>query len=123
MKSETSLVALNVRLQEWANQIRDCQNRPHEMDVDTWCEQNHLTRSNYYYRLRKVREACLALHPVEAVPSFVELQVPDPDSKEKSRQDHQMVAVIHLSANTSIEILDNASEAFLHHLLGALKSC
>ena len=58
MKSQTSLVASQVRLQHWAEQIKDCQNRPEDMDVKTWCDQNGLTKANYYYRVRKVREAC-----------------------------------------------------------------
>ena len=57
MKSQTSLVASQVRLQHWAEQIKDCQNRPEDMDVKTWCDQNGLTKANYYYRVRKVREA------------------------------------------------------------------
>ena len=50
MKSQTSLVASQVRLQHWAEQIKDCQNRPEDMDVKTWCDQNGLTKANYYYR-------------------------------------------------------------------------
>ena len=34
MKSQTSLVASQVRLQHWAEQIKDCQNRPEDMDVN-----------------------------------------------------------------------------------------
>ena len=26
------------------------------MDVSTWCEQNNITKANYYYRLKRVRE-------------------------------------------------------------------
>ena len=34
MKSQTSLVAQKVRLSEWTEQIRECQNRPQGMKVD-----------------------------------------------------------------------------------------
>ena len=40
MAEQTSLVAQQVHLMHWAEQIRDCQNRPKGMDVSTWCEQN-----------------------------------------------------------------------------------
>ena len=33
MRSETSVVATQYRLQEWAAQIKDCQNRPEGMKV------------------------------------------------------------------------------------------
>ena len=52
MATQTSLIAQQVRIRQWAEQIRACQNRPAGMDVDTWCVQNNLTKSNYYYRLR-----------------------------------------------------------------------
>ena len=59
MATQTSLVAQQVRLKQWAEQIKECQNRPEGMDVKTWCTQNNITKANYYYRLRRVREACL----------------------------------------------------------------
>ena len=55
MNTQTSLVAEQVRLKQWAEQIKECQNRPADMKVDTWCTQNGLTKANYYYRLRRVR--------------------------------------------------------------------
>ena len=61
MATQTSLVAQQVRIRQWAEQIRNCQNRPKGMDVETWCTQNNLTKANYYYRLRRVRQICLVL--------------------------------------------------------------
>ncbi len=61
MNTQTSLVAEQIRLQQWADQIRDCQNRPSDMKVDAWCREHGITKANYYYRLRRVREACLGL--------------------------------------------------------------
>lgn len=57
MVSETSLAAQQCRLREWAEQIGDCQNRPEGMSVIEWCSRNGITKANYYYRLRRVREA------------------------------------------------------------------
>ena len=59
MSSETSIVAADFRLQEWAAQIRECQRRPADMSVVSWCACHGITKANYYYRLRRVREACL----------------------------------------------------------------
>ncbi len=59
MSSETTIVATEFRLQEWAAQIRECKNRPAGMSVVEWCTCNGITKANYYYRLRRVREACL----------------------------------------------------------------
>ena len=59
MSSETSMVAAGFRLQEWAAQIRECQSRPAGMSIASWCAGNGITKANYYYRLRRVRETCL----------------------------------------------------------------
>lgn len=65
MSSETTMVAEQYRLREWAAQIRDCQNRPAGMSVVSWCACHGITKANYYYRLRRVREACLESIPRE----------------------------------------------------------
>ena len=59
MSSETSIVAAGFRLQEWAAQIRECQSRPAGISVASWCADNGIKKANYYYRLRRVRKACL----------------------------------------------------------------
>ena len=59
MKSHTSLVAQQTRLSEWAEMVRDCQNRPQGMKMDEWCRLHDITKASYYWRLRKVREAFL----------------------------------------------------------------
>ena len=77
MATQTSLMAQQLRIQQWAEQIRECQNRPKGMDVETWCAQNNLTKANYYYRLRRVREVCLEQIQASEMPIFVELPIPD----------------------------------------------
>ena len=57
MSSQTSLVAEQVRLRQWAAQIQECQNRPADMKVETWCSECGITKANYYYRLRRIRKS------------------------------------------------------------------
>ncbi len=66
MSSEAAAAAVRYRLKEWALQIRECQNRPAGMSVVDWCASHGITKANYYYRLRRVREACLENFPPEA---------------------------------------------------------
>lgn len=49
MTTQTSLMAEQVRLQQWVEQVRNCKNRLREMEVETWCAQNNITKANYYY--------------------------------------------------------------------------
>ena len=71
MSSETSIVAADFRLQEWAAQIRECQSRPAGMSVVSWCACHGITKANYYYRLRRVREACLESISGEDLPQQI----------------------------------------------------
>lgn len=44
MSTQTSFVAEQFRLQQWANQIKDCQNRPSDMKVDALCQEHGITK-------------------------------------------------------------------------------
>ena len=65
MNSATTAVAVQYRLKEWAEQIRECQNRPAGMSVIDWCASHGITKADYYYRLRRVRQVCLENLPPE----------------------------------------------------------
>lgn len=121
MKSQTSLVAQQTRLSEWAEQIRECNNRPQGMTVGDWCQSQGITKANYYWRLRKVREALLSV--ADSTPAFVELKEPEPEQSiptiTKEKNSFKVVAII--KKNTySVEITDQASASFLQNLLEAI---
>lgn len=120
MKSQTSLVAQETRLREWAEQIRECNNRPHGMTVDDWCQSQGITKANYYWRLRKVREELLKA--ADPAPAFVELKNPVPETmltESNTSVQPNIVAVIK-TAGWSMEITDQASGTFLNTLIGAM---
>ena len=117
MNTQTSLVAEQIRLQQWADQIRDCQNRPSDMKVDAWCREHGITKANYYYRLRRVREAWLKL--CDPSPSFVELTAPAESIPAKVSHTHSSVAaVLHAESGITIDIYNDASADFLRNLIG-----
>lgn len=124
MKSQTSLVVKQVRLQQWAELIKKCQSRPTGMNIATWCELNGISKANYYYRLRCVREACLEeVHYQNQ--EFVELPSPVQNMSEdvivnKNSISSAPVAILHGKGNISVEILPTATTDFLHVLIGAL---
>lgn len=108
MNTQTSLVAEQIRLQQQADQIRDCQNRPSDMKVDVWCRGHGITKANYYYRLSRVREACLKL--CDPSPSFVELTAPAESIPAKVSHTHSSVAaVLHAESGITIDIYNDAS--------------
>ncbi len=124
MSSTTSLVASQVRLHEWALQIQECRQRPAGVDVATWCAEHNITKANYYYRLRRVREALLQQENID-IPSFVEItprKTADAASGNTSVNPSSFAASLAVG-KTVLQISDQASEEFLRRLIGAMKSC
>ena len=119
MKSHTSLVAQQTRLSEWADMVRDCQNRPQGMKIDEWCQLHDITKASYYWRLRKVREAYL--ETADHTQTFVEV----PSSAIQPinmASKHKIAAVIRSGNNFTLEITEQASASFLQTLLGVISN-
>ena len=122
MKSQTSLVAQQTRLNQWAEQIRECNNRPQDMTIQDWCQSQGITKASYYWRLRKVREALLMT--ADVTPTFVELKEPESVSfmpKMVREENSANVAAIINRGSYSIEIMNLASTSFLQNLLEAIR--
>lgn len=121
--STTSLVARQCRLREWAQMIRDCQNRPENMSVVEWCEAHSLTKANYYYRMTQVRKACLEAVPKEmaeqaVVPVPMNLMtIDESDAFEKSSEN----SFLELESNgITIRVTDQTSTELLLKILGVI---
>lgn len=128
MKSKESELAAQIRLKQWAEQIHDCMNRPADMTVDEWCEQHGIKKANYYWRLKRVRQACMnqAELPIKA---FVELPVPKEENSlpavvvPKMSPENKApvtVAVLRAGNQISVEITEHASMDFVKNLIGVL---
>ena len=114
MKSETSWAASQCRIREWAEQIRDCQNRPEGMKVKDWCKDHGITKANYYYRLRQVRRACLDSIPRETFPGpvvpvkqeLLEVEQTDAPCVISSLEIRFKDCVLHVTEATSTSLLE-----------------
>jgi len=130
MKSQTSLVAEQTRLNTWADQIRSCQSRPKGMKVETWCQQNGMTKANYYYRLRRVRQAYLDHARNQDIQlaqqtSFIEMPLstrlsPKQLERKDSGKSSDLVAVLRGRNNLSLEIYSSTSPELMKTLIGAI---
>ena len=56
-----SEVKQEIRLREWSEQIERQQSSG--LSVEQWCVENRINPKTYYYRLRRVREQCVAVQP------------------------------------------------------------
>ena len=96
------------------------------MNVETWCAQNNLTKANYYYRLRRVREVCLEQVQGTDPAAFVELPLPTAVSSESPRVPGTVISdgtvpVIRIrnTKGFSAEIFSDVSPEMLRHLIEA----
>ncbi len=113
MSSETTVAAVQYRLQEWAAQIRECQNRPAGMRVIDWCASHGITKANYYYRLRRVREACLESLAPEALvqqivpvnPGFLQQETQSGSGMQQGLSVSVNVFSIHVTESTPMPLL------------------
>ena len=100
MSSQTSLVAEQVRLRQWAAQIQECQSRPADM---------------------KVRKACLEACNPE--PAFVELPIPVTPPTPMPPADSCGVnpaAVLRNSRGLALEIYNHTSADIIRSILEVL---
>lgn len=99
--------------------MRDCKNRPRGMDVETWCAQNNITKANYYYRLRRVRKACLDQLQTEQS-DFIELPMTSEKniSADTENVSDSVPAIrIKTKEGVSFEVFSNVSTEVLKYLI------
>ena len=115
-------VKSQLRLQQWAQIISDCQ--ASDMTVVAWCEANNINIKSYYYWLRKVRN-----HTLEQMPELTEnLPVPmEDDSVTFKKLDVQTpvaaaAAVIIRLPNATVEVSEGTSQQTVQAVLMALQA-
>ncbi len=107
-----NLIFEKTGLNQWAEQIRDCQNRPERMTVTEWCCLHGITKANYYYRLSQVRKACLETIPEEQLPQSM---VPADETHPACGVDISVNGFcIHVTESTSPELLTRVLKAAAH---------
>lgn len=107
---DTKLATKQIRLQQWAEIIRDC--RTSGLQVKDYCSQHGISRDAYFYWLRKVKEAAL-LHS-----GFVELPVP---AKKESTSGSSFVSQLIIdTGSVRIEINNDTPAELIHRTLEAV---
>lgn len=114
----TQLVTKNYRIQQWAEIIQD---RVHSgMPVDEYCETHNITHHQYYYWLKKVREAAIAsVSDQSPSGTFVEISQFQSSSSLEPEIPNQTAAVISLG-KYDIKLSNSASKEFISKLLGVV---
>ena len=61
---KVTTVKSQIKLRHWAQIIEECQNS--SLTVKEWCSDNNVSKDQYYYWLRKLRE-----HTVSNIPTVM----------------------------------------------------
>ena len=79
-------VKQEIRLREWSEQIKRQQSSG--LSVEQWCVKNRINPKTYYYRLRRVREQCVATQP-----SIVPIAMPDQSGNIRIEKDGMSITL------------------------------
>ncbi len=115
------------QLAKWADIIKSCKSSG--MMVSEWLKQNNVSKDQYYYWQRKLKDACLESLQKEQV-SFVELPVEasrDCTNKSVTKKstiksttltpENNVVAATLKIAGANIDIYDNALPQFIRNFV------
>ena len=118
----TREVTRHYRLSKWAQLIQECHRSG--KTIAQWCDENNINQRQYYYWLKRVREAaCNALPALNAQSNpFVPVEVDLKENKSHS-EDQTYVPEITLRIGTvTMEIHNNASMSLIETTLRAIQN-
>lgn len=108
---DTRIATKNYRLNQWTEIVRDCTQSG--MKVDEYCEAHGITHHQYYYWLKKVRQAALSSQQANDFIEITDYADPPCDTSEAA-------AVLSING-FDLKISNNASSDFIKKLLGAVQ--
>lgn len=113
----TNAIAKQYQLKQWTQMISEC--RSSGIRVQDWCEQNNITKANYYYRLRRVREAMLISgEQTQIVTVPDEICIPPVNAPSNSASCGGLSISV---GNATIHVESGTSKELLTMVLGVMK--
>ena len=88
------------------------------MKVEEWCALNGITKSNYYYRLRRVRQSCIETVAVKqniSALDLVELAEPEPSA----HLNCDIAARLTIPSGLTLELLNTAIQDAIRNIVKA----
>jgi len=112
---DTKLATNTIRSQQWAAIIND--RLQSGLKVAEYCELHHLSKTQHYYWLRKIREQVIETQ----MPQLVEIQPPVPITSEPNISETKFTPemVIHLG-DIQLDITGNTSPDLIKMVLGVI---
>ncbi len=97
-------------VEEWKVLLESCDSRPKEMNLDAWCKEAGVSKSNYYYWKRRIKKA---KEPDDDEPKPVIVRI-DSDTLQRDQEDHVDIDFhdlkIRVTNRTPMELLSRVIE-------------
>lgn len=117
---KVSLVKSQLKLEHWRRMINECQTSG--IQVKQWCLQNNVSKDQYYYWLRKIREMTVENLPISTDRSPAEDNLTFKQLEVKAPASGLAPAVIIHLPQVTIEVPDGVSKSTVEAVLCALRS-
>lgn len=116
---DSTTVTKQLKLQHWMNIIRERQDSG--LTIARWCKENHVTPSNYYYWLKRVKQAACDSLPIKS--SIACQLVPIPSAAQTvpiASEENPVYAVRISSGDITLEFTNDVSSTLLETTLKVL---
>lgn len=117
---DTRKINSEIKMSQWIEIIREC--RSSGQSVRSWCAENDVIETSYYYWLRRIRTAACNAIPnnIEESHQIVPLKLED--LKPEAIVSSQTAAVVIRINSAIIEIQNGATSSVIENTLRAIKS-
>ena len=118
---DSEMMARQYKLNKWTEIIREC--RSSGLTIANWCKVNSVTPSNYYYWLKRVRQAaCDSLPSIDQkVCNIIPIALENPITANVIEQDYSTSLRIVVSDFT-LEFSNNASASLIENTLKVINN-
>ena len=119
---DTRKVAQQYRINKWVQVISEC--RRSGQSIRTWCAENNIKESSYYYWLRRIRKAACETLPTQGAEEnqIVEVNIPTCEFSQEPFDRGPSPEIVLRIDSIVMEIHKNAAPALIKDTLRALNN-
>lgn len=116
---DTRKIDSEIKMKQWIEIIREC--RSSGQTVKSWCAEQGINQTSYYYWLRRIRTAACNTLPIKTEGAHQIVPLNMEELKPKIISSPQTAAIVIHINSAVVEIHNGASEAAIENTLRVVK--